>query len=278
MTSKLPTYFLSHGGGPWPYMPEMAAMFAELKRSLEAIALELGSRPKALLVISAHWEERGFTLSSSPAPSMIYDYGGFPPHTYRVTYPAPGSPELARRIQVLLEEAGIPAQLDPERGYDHGTFVPLAVMYPEAHVPVVQLSLRRDLDPASHLAMGRALAPLREEGVVIVGSGLSYHNLAAFGPQAHDPSHRFDAWLHDALTSEDPAERAQRLTHWSQAPAARQAHPREDHLIPLMVAVGAAEAEQAERIYHEDAFFGGIAVSSYRFGALKQLKALSEQA
>lgn len=264
--SKLPTYFLSHGGGPWPYMKEMAPMMAPLKASLEAIVRELGTRPTAVLVITGHWEERTFTVSSSQAPGMIYDYGGFPAHTYQVKYGAPGSPELAERIKSLLDVAGFDAKLDPSRGYDHGTFTPLVVMYPEADVPVVQLSLRADYDPEAHLAVGRALAPLRNEGVLIVGSGLSYHNLGQFGPRAHDASRQFDDWLQQVLTRDLPTERTEKLTHWEEAPAARLCHPQEDHLLPLMVAVGAAEDEAGACTYHQEDFFGGIVASSFAFG------------
>jgi len=146
-------------------------------------------------------------------------------------------------------------------------FSPMKAMYPDANVPVVQLSLKRGLDPAEHLALGRALAPLRGENVLIVGSGLSYHNLRNFGPQAHGVSKAFGDWLDDTAVQSAPQERAQRLQEWASAPSARMAHPREEHLIPLMVAVGAAEQEPGERVYHEDAFMGGLVVSSYRFGA-----------
>jgi aromatic ring-opening dioxygenase catalytic subunit (LigB family) len=184
-----------------------------------------------------------------------------------VHYDSPGSPELAQRVQSLIAAAGLPVQIDPERGYDHGMFAPIAAMYPKADVPVVQLSLRRGLDPAEHLALGRALAPLRDENVLIVGSGLSYHNLRNFGPQAHGVSKAFDDWLDEAVVKSSAGERSAQLLDWDSAPAARMAHPREEHLIPLMVAVGAAEAEAGERVYHEDAFMGGLVVSSFRFGA-----------
>ena len=196
---------------------------------------------------------------------MIYDYGGFPPHTYQIRYPAPGAPAIAARVQALLQQAGIPVAMDEERGFDHGTFTPLYAMYPEADVPVVQLSIQRDYDPEAHLALGRALAPLREEGVLIVGSGLSYHNLRAFGAAARGPSEAFDGWLHGVMSA-PPGERAAALRDWAKAPAARIAHPQEDHLIPLMVAAGAAEGEAAHRVYHERDFMGGVTASSYRFG------------
>jgi aromatic ring-opening dioxygenase catalytic subunit (LigB family) len=180
-------------------------------------------------------------------------------------YPAPGAPELATRVQGLLQEAGLPVALDSERGYDHGTFVPLAVMYPDAQVPVLQMSLRAGLDPAEHIALGRALAPLRDEDVLIVGSGLSYHNLRNFGAGGRAPSKAFDVWLQDAMAAA-PAVRAEALVKWESAPAARICHPREEHLLPLMVAVGAAYDDAAECVYHDEAVFGGVTASSFRFG------------
>jgi aromatic ring-opening dioxygenase catalytic subunit (LigB family) len=169
-------------------------------------------------------------------------------------------------VRGLIEGAGFAARLDPRRGFDHGAFTPLAVIYPDADVPVLELSLWHDYDPAAHLAVGRALAPLRDEGVLIVGSGLSYHNLRDFGPGAKVPSAAFDRWLQQTLVDASPAERDARLIAWETAPSARQAHPQEEHLLPLMVAVGAAGDDRATCVYHQDDFFGGITVSSFRFG------------
>ena len=266
MSERLPTYFISHGGGPWPWMDEMAPAMQVLRASLADIPRQLGQTPKAVLMVTAHWEARAFTLGTHPQPGMVYDYGGFPPHTYQIQYPAPGTPALAQRVQTLLEAAGLPVAQDAQRGYDHGTFVPLAVMYPQADVPVLQMSLRAGLDPAEHLALGRALAPLRDEGVLIVGSGLSYHNLRAFGRAGQAPSQAFDAWLQTTMAA-PAAQRTQSLLDWEQAPAARICHPREEHLLPLMVAVGAAEADVASCVYHEDGIFGGVTASSFRLGA-----------
>jgi aromatic ring-opening dioxygenase catalytic subunit (LigB family) len=269
MTAKLPTYFISHGGGPWTHMKEqLGNRYDALDTFLKRIPQEIGGLPKAVLVVSGHWEEQAFTVTSSPNPPMIYDYSGFPAHTYEIRYDAPGAPAIAARVHQLLGEALLPAHLDAERGYDHGTFVPLYAMYPQADVPVIQLSIHKAYDPAAHIAAGRALAPLRNEGVLIIGSGLSYHNLRQMGPAARVPSQAFDDWLQQTLIALTPPERLQRLLEWERAPAARQAHPREDHLIPLMVALGAAEHEPAHLVHHEDAFFGGVVVSSFRFGQL----------
>jgi aromatic ring-opening dioxygenase catalytic subunit (LigB family) len=261
----LPTYFLSHGGGPWPWIEgPMRSMFDVLEESLKDIfAVQVPRLPKAVLVISGHWEERAFTVSSSPAPGMVYDYYGFPDYTYHIQYPAPGSPVLAQQVVALLQDAGITCAMDPERGFDHGTFSLMQAMRPEADIPVVQLSLKTSYDPAEHMAIGRVLAPLRNEDVLIIGSGLSWHNLGMRGPAAADPSRRFDAWLHQALA--DPAAREAQLLNWTAAPAARASHPREDHLIPLMVAAGAAEGGAVTRIYHQTDLFGTVTASSYRF-------------
>lgn len=262
----LPTYFISHGGGPWPYMPDFRKVFTKLEASLVDIPRQIGVTPRAVLVISGHWEEPEFTVMSGARPPMVYDYSGFPPETYEVRYAAPGSPEVAAQVQSLLKDAGLEVRESASQGYDHGTFVPLYIMYPDAQVPVLQLSLRSGYRPDEHLALGRALASLRREGVLIIGSGLSYHNMRQMGPGAKEASSTFDAWLQDTLLAQDPVERSARLLRWSEAPMARQAHPHEDHLLPLMVAVGAAEQDAATLVYHEADLFGGVTASSFRFG------------
>jgi aromatic ring-opening dioxygenase catalytic subunit (LigB family) len=262
----LPTYYLSHGGGPWPWMKnEMPGVWDNLEYALKQIPGTLGKPPAAILIISAHWERREFTVMTNEFPPMLYDYSGFPEETYRVRYPAPGNPALATEVQALLQAAGLPVASDAERGFDHGTFVPLSVMYPEANVPVVQLSLAAGLDPQTHVAAGRALSPLREKNVLIIGSGLSYHNLRAFGAVGTAASREFDAWLCRILEL-PPTERAAELIAWERAPAARTAHPREEHLAPLFVAQGAAFEETSTRVYHETQLMGGITASSFRFG------------
>lgn len=262
----LPSYFVSHGGGPWPWMKDQyGPAYDKLEASLQAMRRDAPDAVRAVLVVTSHWETPGFMVSSGAAPGMIYDYGGFPPHTYRISYPAPGEPALAARVAALLNAAGHPAGLDPERGFDHGTFSMLYPVYPEAAMPVVLMSLRRDLDPQAHIEAGRALALLRDEGVLIIGSGLSYHNLRQFGPGGAAASRAFDGWLQETMAL-PPDERNAALLRWDEAPMARVAHPREEHLLPLMVASGAAANEPAACVYHEDDFFGSLTVSSFRFG------------
>lgn len=266
--ARLPTYFISHGGGPWPYVESLRLAMRQLELSLLDIPRQLGTQPAAILMISGHWEAAQFSVMTHPQPPMLYDYSGFPPHTYSVRYAAPGSPRLAQRVYDLLTAQNIVVERDAERGFDHGAFTPLAVMYPEANVPVVQLSLQAGYDPARHLAAGRALAPLRDEDILIIGSGLSYHNLRNFGAGAKQASKTFDTWLQATLLSNEAAARTTGLMNWSQAPAARLAHPQADHLLPLMVALGAAENEDATLVYHEENLFGGVTASSFRFGSV----------
>jgi aromatic ring-opening dioxygenase catalytic subunit (LigB family) len=263
--AALPTYYIPHGGGPWPFMPERAAELGSLTDFLRGLLADAGTRPRAILVVSGHWEEPVPTVSSRSDYSMFYDYYGFPEHTYRLQYPAPGSPEVAARVVDALGAAGLPAATEHVRGYDHGVFVPFMLVDPEASIPVVPLSLVAGLDPAQHLALGRALAPLRNENILIVGSGMSFHNLRALygGADALARSNRFDTWLNDAVTGA-PAQRDGGLAAWASAPEARFAHPREEHLLPLMVAAGAAEGEPARRVYHNDVM--GAATSGFRFG------------
>ncbi len=265
--SRLPTYFISHGGGPWPWIKDqMPGDFSKLEASLQAIPQQIGRAPRAILAVSGHWETPEFTVQTHPNPPMLYDYGGFPEFTYHLEYPAPGSPEVAARVEELLQGAGIPTRTDGRRGFDHGVFAPLYVSYPNADVPILQLSIKHSYDPADHLAAGRALAPLRDEDVLIVGSGLSYHNLRDFGASGGRASREFDRWLTAALVDAPLEERTELLLDWDRAPSARHSHPSEDHLIPLMVAVGAAEHDPGVRFYHENEFMGSITSSSYRFG------------
>ena len=264
--TRQPAIFLPHGGGPcffmdWTWGP--AKTWDATRRFLESIQPSLPSPPKALLVVSGHWEEAAFTASTAPKPELIYDYSGFPPHTYQLSWPAPGDFLLAARIADLLRDAGLNSATDPNRGYDHGVFVPLKVAFPEAQIPAVTLSLEHSLDPALHIAAGRALAPLRDEGVLIVASGMSFHNLRGyFQPQTADRARAFDAWLTRAI--ESPAtERNALLERWRSAPFAAYSHPREEHLIPLMVAAGAGGDAPGRRVFTDEPM--GAQISAYRF-------------
>jgi aromatic ring-opening dioxygenase catalytic subunit (LigB family) len=267
---RLPTLFISHGGGPWPFMESAfgpPGMWDGLDAYLRSIDRDIGRRPQAVLVVSAHWEEAQPTVNTGRLPPLLFDYYGFPEHTYRLSYPAPGSPAVAARVRELLAGAGIETAADAARGFDHGVFIPFMLIYPGADVPIVQLSLQQGLDPAFHLAIGRALAPLRDEDVLIVGSGLSYHNLRqlmSMDEQVIRDAEAFDTWLTKAVEQPDATERERRLIAWETAPGARACHPRSDHLVPLFVAAGAAGNDLGRRSYSDHML--GKAVSAFRFG------------
>lgn len=266
--ARFPVYFLSHGGGPWPWIAQMKDMYAATAREFAALPARLPATPKAVLVVSGHWEEDAFTVSNAERPPMEYDYYGFPEHTYRISYPAPGSPALAARVGELLGGAGIATAQDAQRGFDHGVFVPLSLMYPQAEVPVVMLSMKSNYDPAEHLRLGQALAPLRDEGVLIVGSGLTYHNMRGFGRDESTPvAEAFERWLNGAISQPDARVRDAMLLDWEKGPGARQAHPREDHLLPLMVVAGAAGADPGRALFIEHVM--KVPMASYEFGAVK---------
>jgi aromatic ring-opening dioxygenase catalytic subunit (LigB family) len=250
---------------PLPGLP--ANLWDNMARYLRGIDAALGRRPAAILVASGHWETARPAVNTAARPSLLYDYSGFPEHTYRLTYPVAGSPALAARVRGLLAEAGSASDEEPHRGLDHGVFVPFKVMYPAADVPIVQLSLNSNRDAMSHLALGRALAPLRDEDVLIVGSGMSYHNLRRFlvdRPDINQAAEDFDRWLNAAVTAPGPDARAALLEGWRMAPGARACHPTPEHLLPLMVAAGAAGDSPARRTYHDHLM--GKAVSGFQFG------------
>jgi aromatic ring-opening dioxygenase catalytic subunit (LigB family) len=266
MAARMPVIFVSHGGGPWPWVDGMREAFAVSAREFAKLPALLPEKPRAILVISGHWEESEFTLATSGHPPTLYDYSGFPPHTYELKYPAPGAPELATHVQHLLRAAGIEAHVDPSRGFDHGVFVPLYLMYPQAEVPVLMLSMKHGYDPAEHIRLGQALAPLRDEGVLIFGSGLTYHNMRGFGrSESTATAAAFEAYLNEAITAPSAARRAQMLEQWESAPSARLAHPREDHLVPLFVVAGAAGEEAGRRVFSDYAM--NVTMASYVFGA-----------
>ena len=234
--------YFGHGGGPLPLLgdPGHKTMIEFMTKLPEQL-----HKPDAILVISAHWEESAATLLGSTQPPMFYDYYGFPEQAYTIQYPAPGSPELAGKVAALLKENKIPTQIDNERGYDHGLFIPLMLMYPDADIPCTQLSLLRGLNPSAHIALGKALSALNTENILVVGSGFSFHNMRAFSwgnSNTIDPANDdFQDWLIETCAgSLSQADREQRLVEWAKAPSARYAHPREEHLLPLHVCAAMA--------------------------------------
>ena len=258
---KLPTLFLSHGS------PMHAINAGKAGEVWAALAKQL-PKPKAVLMVTAHWETNLPMLSGNARPAMIYDFGGFPDQLYKIVYPAPGAPDIAARAQALLKSAGFTAGIDGCRGLDHGTWVPLLKMYPDADVPVVQLSVQTAMNPRHHYDVGRALAPLTQEGVLIVGSGHLTHNLRDWmmsrGQTAHMPyAQKFQSWVFDHLAAHD----IEALTRYRQeAPEAMRAHPTEEHFMPLFVALGAAgDDAEPKRVF--DGFEGtALAMDAYRFG------------
>jgi aromatic ring-opening dioxygenase catalytic subunit (LigB family) len=243
MSKATDVLFVSHGGGPMPLLgdpghQDMVDRLPELAAGLR--------KPSAILVISAHWEEAIPTITSSTTPSLIYDYYGFPSEAYKIEYPCPGEPVLAQQVAQALDQAGIQARLDDQRGLDHGAFVPLKLMYPDATIPCIQLSLVNTLDASTHLAIGRALQALDYDNLLVLGSGFSFHNMRAFfaapTPEIQARNLAFEDWLKQTCgdTSLSESERAKRLADWEQAPHARFCHPREEHLLPLHVCYGLA--------------------------------------
>jgi aromatic ring-opening dioxygenase catalytic subunit (LigB family) len=263
---KQPVIYLPHGGGPWPFV-EFGVPREEvdaLRQYLRGLTEEFACMPQALLVVSAHWEQPVPTVMTATQPKLLYDYYGFPADAYKIQWPAPGAPHLADRVRSLLSESGIDSAVDAERGFDHGTFVPMKVAFPDASIPTLQLSLDASLSPERHIALGRALAPLRNEGVLIVGSGMSFHNMRGFGTREGAASSRvFDAWLSESIQLE-PELRTRRLIDWKQAPLAMQAHPREEHLLPLMVISGAAGDDRGRRSFAGT--FAGASIAAFQFG------------
>jgi aromatic ring-opening dioxygenase catalytic subunit (LigB family) len=264
---RLPVLFISHGGGPWPYVDALKQMYVRTEKELRQLPERLPARPKAVLVISGHWEAPEFSVSSGARPPMEYDYSGFPPHTYQIRYPAPGDPELAAHACNLLAAAGIETISDARKGFDHGVFVPLALMYPKADMPIVMVSIKSSYDPVEHLALGKALAPLRDEGVLIIGSGLTYHNMQGFGRDSSKAAaESFTRYLNEAIALKDAIARDEKLLHWDSAPYARLAHPREDHLLPLLASAGAAGSDTGRVLLAESVM--KIPMTSYAFGEI----------
>ena len=249
--SKAQVLYIPHGGGPLPLLSDPS--HESIISFLRDIPSKL-HRPDMILVISAHWEELHPVIFATGLKPLLYDYHGFPEEAYQIQYPAPGFEEKASEIGALLKHAGIPSSIDRDRGYDHGVFVPLALMYPNADIPVIQISLLRSLDPKQHIEFGQALSPLLDENILILGSGFSFHNMQAFNwrnTQSEDPvNDSFQNWLISVCTDESSkVERNKKLIDWESAPGARYCHPREEHLLPLHVCAGIAEGN-AELVYN----------------------------
>lgn len=263
---RMPAFYIPHGAGPCFFMDwNPADTWNGMAGFLRGIAATLPQRPRAIVLVSGHWLAPDFRLTGHARPPLVFDYYGFPAHTYELSYPAPGNPELAGQVAARLARAGTPADVDEARGFDHGVFIPLKLVFPGADIPVVQLSLRSDLDPAAHLEAGRALAGLRDEGVLVIGSGMSFHNMRGYGDARYAPmSARFDDWLTDAVQAAPPR-RSELLRDWSRAPHARDCHPpgAEEHLLPLMVAAGAAVDAPGRKVYSEQVL--GTTISGFRF-------------
>jgi len=253
---RMPAIYLSHGAPPladdplWP--GQLAAWSADLPK------------PKAVLMVSAHWEEAPLALGATTTIPLVYDFWGFPQHYYEVQYRAPGAPALAESVRKLLRAPGLEVQDEPTRGLDHGAYVPLVEMYPEADVPVLQVSMPT-LEPEQLMAIGRRLAPLRDEGVLIVGSGFFTHNLRALSQEGkvHSVMSEFDDWGKRAL---DAGDVDALLDFENKAPAGKLAHPRTEHFAPLFVTLGAAEGELGSQRTVIDGFWMGLAKRSVQVG------------
>ncbi|MBT8436250.1 MAG: dioxygenase [Gammaproteobacteria bacterium] len=265
MSNNATILFFPHGGGPLPLLnePGHAAMNRFLRSFPETIA-----QPEAIIVISAHWEEPVIAVTAAATPPLLFDYTGFPAETYEYQYPSPGHPELAGRVQSLLQRAGIDSSLDHERGFDHGVFVPLMLMYPEADIPCIQISLAASLDAAEHVRIGKALAELNSENLLFLGSGFSFHNMKALMSKRDDSidqrNQEFETWLAQTLSDQDlsEVEREQRLVDWESAPHARYCHPREEHLLPLQVCYGIGQSAAAT-VFQEKV--AGFIASAYQW-------------
>ena len=258
--TKLPTLFVPHGAPTFALSPGAAGA------AMEEIAQRIG-KPKAVLIVSAHWDTEVPTLGVVPRPETIHDYYGFPQPLYAIRYPAPGAVPLAMDARMLLEESGFDVALDPRRGLDHGAWIPLRLMFPDATVPVLTLSVQGHLGPAHHYRVGQALAPLREAGVLIVGSGNLTHNLGHFhqlrgAAQAPDYVTAFQDWISRQLGAGDINAL---LAYRALAPGAVQAHPTDEHLLPFYVALGAAGSEFATEAVYSGIEHNMLAMDSYAF-------------
>ncbi len=272
--TRQPTLFIPHGAGPCFWMddpPGGPGTWDGLQAFLEDLSAQFPERPRALLVVSAHWEADVVTVSTAEAPGVFHDWFNeemrLPPELSALTdldWPAPGAPDVAADVLAALRGAGIEVAEDSQRGFDHGVYVPLKLAFPEADIPTVAVSIRGDLDPEAHLAVGRALAPLRDRGVAIIASGFSFHNMELAPREVPGASRRFSDWLAETVGLA-AREREARLAKWTEAPDARACHVREEHLIPLLVAAGAAGDDPGRTVYDETLRIGAR-ITGHAFG------------
>jgi 4,5-DOPA dioxygenase extradiol len=267
---RFPTLFVNHGGGPMPLLGQQPKIVEHLQQVRKDFLLASTQKPKGIVLISAHWESDPIQITSSTAPSMYYDYSGFPSSTYEYQYPAPGSPALAEQIHTLLSNKGITSELNSKRGFDHGVFVPMMILNPEADIPVVCVSLHTSLRADTHIALGSALQTLREQEIMIIGSGYTFHNMKAFfspSSKTFSASTQFNEWLKEAiLNSKNHDDMLHKLERWENAPSARECHPREEHLLPLLVTAAAAGKQSVPKLlFNIDSSAGEHAISSYVF-------------
>ncbi len=268
---RQPSLFLPHGAGPSFFMnfgPFTPAMWTRTCGYLQQVGTELPERPTALLVISGHWETAIPTINVAPLHTLYYDYYGASAEAYQLQYPVKGAPEVGAQVAAALHAAGIPTATETKRGLDHGVFLVCMLAFPKADIPVVQLSLTRHPNAADHIAIGRALAPLRDENILIIGSGMTFHNSIVMpaGLQGiTDPgSDHFDAWLLEAVTAPNSETRNQALADWETAPYARHAHPTPEHFLPLHIAAGAAGTDRGRHVFTDR--FLGAKYSAFHFG------------
>lgn len=263
--TRQPVCYIPHGGGPCFFMEDPYHLWTNMGDFLHKFPQTLPQLPDTILVISAHWESSPVKIHHHPNPSLLYDYYDFPEHTYHLHYPAPGNPKLAKHIHELLTKHQIQSEFEEKRGWDHSVFIPLKVMFPNADIPVVELSLHKNLNSEYHLNIGQALSPLRDQNILMLGSGMSYHNLPSlFSGQGNPEAHAFDKWLDHTLTQLSPENRNRLLIGWENVPSALSAHPRAEHLLPLMVIAGAAKQDIGTCIFKDSILHKPI--SAYQFG------------
>lgn len=243
--------FISHGGGPLPLLGDQAHQ--QLVDNLQSIALKL-KKPRAIIMVSAHWETSDIQITASSSPELTYDYYGFPPAAYSIEYPCAGAPDIAGKIHQQLKHAGLDSTLNNQRGFDHGMFVPMKILFPAADIPCVQVSLHQSLDPQYHILIGKALQSLSDDNILLIGSGFSFHNMQAFftpdDENSRQLNNNFESWLKQTCcdTGIDEKARGAQLCNWEKAPGARYCHPREEHLLPLHVCYGYAQKPCSEKI------------------------------